>query len=57
MKCPECSEEMEQLCMYGNDEDINIDWHCENCGTCATLHWTPGKKKKQTVDIDDDLPY
>lgn len=57
MKCPECSEEMQQLCMYGNEEEINIDGHCENCGTVATLKWEPGKKKKQAAEIDDDLPY
>jgi hypothetical protein len=46
MECPECHKEMEQLCMYGNDEEINIDWHCEHCQCCATLKWTP---KKRTV--------
>ena len=47
MKCPECETEMEQLCMYGTDEDINIDWHCENCQTTAILKWYPHKPKYQ----------
>ena len=55
MKCPECSHEMEQTCMYGTEEEINIDWHCEECGTFATLKWEPGKKKQKA--IDNDLPY
>jgi len=55
MKCPECGEEMEQLCMYGDESDVNVDWHCESCGTFAIVHWVPGKKKSKMVD--DDLPY
>lgn len=54
MKCPECQNDMEQICMYGNENDINIDWHCENCGALATSHWTPHKKPGVT---DNDLPY
>jgi len=55
MKCPECQNEMNQICMYGTDDDINIDWHCERCGTLATLHWTPSKRK--IANNNNDLPY
>jgi hypothetical protein len=47
MECPECKNNAEQLCMYGIEEEINIDYYCEKCGTIITLTWKPGKRAKQ----------
>jgi hypothetical protein len=54
MECPECKEQMQQLCMYGPEtgEIISADWHCDKCGTLATLKWTPGKKAR-TIELFD----
>jgi len=53
MECPECKAFMEQICMYGTEEEINIDYHCENCGCIATLKWIPCKKAKGTENLLD----
>jgi hypothetical protein len=57
MECPECREQMNQLCMYGpeSEEEINIDFHCEKCGTLATLKWKPGKGK--ATENDSEIPF
>jgi hypothetical protein len=57
MECPECREQMNQLCMYGpeSEEEINIDYHCEKCGTLATLKWKPGKRK--APEKKSEIPF
>jgi uncharacterized Zn finger protein len=52
MECPECKEQMNQLCMYGIDDNMNIDLYCEKCGTFATISWKPGKRArtKETME-------
>jgi ribosomal protein S27E len=52
MECPECKNETEQLCMYGNNEEINIDHYCKQCGTLVTLTWKPGKRAKKQETLE-----
>ena len=54
MNCPECNEPMEQICMSGTDEEINLEFHCPKCQTLARLAWNPGKQVKA---VPDGLPY
>jgi transcription elongation factor Elf1 len=55
MECPECNNEMQQLCMYGTNEDINIDYHCDKCGTLASLKWKQGKRK--VAEKNSEIPF
>lgn len=57
MKCPECDEIMEQICMYGTEEEINIEYHCKNCNCLAKLQWHPHTKKLSTIDLNENLPF
>lgn len=56
MRCPECNNYMQQLCMYGTDDEINIDYYCEICGCFAFLKWGPSKKNKVEI-INQDIPF
>ena len=54
MECPECKEIMESISMSGTDEEINVDYYCEKCGTQARLTWTPGKRVNNQ---GDEIPF
>jgi hypothetical protein len=55
MKCTECENEMNQLCMYGTEEVINTDHYCEKCGTLTTLTWKPGKRAIKIETLEDNI--
>ncbi len=57
MECPECKYMMVPICMYGDENNINTDWYCEECGTTATWSWKPSKKKRKAEDFDDEIPF
>lgn len=44
MECPECKEFMETISMFGTNEEVNVEYHCEKCGTLARLTWNPGER-------------
>ena len=56
MECPECKEYMETICMFGTDEEVNIEYHCEKCGTLARLTWNPGKRSEREP-LPEAIPY
>lgn len=55
MKCPECDNIMEPISMSGNEEEIERDYHCEQCNCVAIVKWYPGKKRQSVVL--EDLPF
>jgi hypothetical protein len=54
MTCPECQSVMSQICMYGTEEEITIEYNCSECQTLARLTWNPGKRVAMN---NSELPY